>query len=230
MSRRVTAVTCKSANLLIIVLRSFVLPELIRVLDVNGASIMEERQGTGRKIALAIIIVMSFLPHGRSFAQSAGKAESLGAWNKIVTVLQHPRCLNCHQRDAPLQGDSRRPHIPRVVRGPDNHGVSAMRCGDCHNDTGNDPTARTPGARGWQLAPVSMRWQGLSTGELCRMLKNPKLNGDRQPVALIEHVDAEPLVLWGFEPGAGREPVPISHREFVDLMKVWVAGGAACPP
>ena len=91
--RRVTAVTCKSANLApIIVRRSFVLLELIRVLGVNGASVVEERHGAGRKIALAIIIVMFFLPHGRSFAQGAGKAESLGAWNKIVTVLQHPRC------------------------------------------------------------------------------------------------------------------------------------------
>jgi hypothetical protein len=119
--------------------------------------------------------------------------------------------------------------VPHVVRGPDDHGVSAMRCGNCHNETGNNPTSRTPGAPHWALAPVSMLWQELSTGELCRMLKDPALNGKRSPEALIEHMERDPLVGWGWDPGRGLEPVPIPHKEFVDLMKVWVAGGTACP-
>ncbi len=155
--------------------------------------------------------------------------DSLAAWRKIAAVLQHPRCLNCHQLNSPLQGDSRRLHVPLVVRGPDNHGVGAMRCGDCHNETGNNPTSGTPGGRHWQLAPVAMLWQGLSVGDLCRMLRDPARNGGRSPEALVEHMDSEPLVLWGWEPGRGREPVPVPHAEFVALMKVWVAGGSACP-
>ena len=160
--------------------------------------------------------------------------ESLAAWEKVVTVLQHPRCLNCHQAEAPLQGDSRRPHIPHVVRGTDNHGVGAMRCGNCHNGLGNNETSRTPGAGGagmdeWQLAPLSMLWQGLSSGAVCRSLKDPKHNGDRNGQEIIEHMTNEPLVLWGWNPGRGLEAVPMPHGEFVKWTKVWVDGGMACP-
>ncbi|SDR25017.1 hypothetical protein SAMN05444161_2377 [Rhizobiales bacterium GAS191] len=180
-------------------------------------------------VSLLAALLLILWTTGEGLGQTAGESESLAAWSKIAGVLQHPRCLNCHQLESPLQGDERRAHIPRVIRGADNHGVGAMRCGDCHNDSGNNPTSRTPGAPHWQLAPVSMLWQGLSVGDLCRMLKDPARNGNRQPSALVEHMESEPLVLWGWDPGAGRQPAPIPHQEFVELMKVWVAGGTACP-
>lgn len=183
-------------------------------------------------IVAGLLAAISVLPWTSgtlwSQTQTTSQAESLAAWEKIASVLRHPRCLNCHQLNSPLQGDTRRPHVPRVVRGPDNHGVSAMRCGNCHNETGNNPTSRTPGAPHWALAPASMLWQGLSVGELCRMLKNPALNGKRSPQALVEHMETDVLVRWGWNPGEGLEPVPIPHKEFVDLMKVWVASGTAC--
>jgi hypothetical protein len=144
-------------------------------------------------------------------------------------VLQNPRCLNCHQLNSPLQGDSRRVHIPRVVRGTDNQGVGAMRCRNCHNNMGNNPTSGTPGGLHWQLAPVSMLWQGLSSRDLCRAVKDPKHNGNRDGSALIKHMEDEPLVLYGWDPGKGREPVPIPHEKVVEDMKIWVAGGMACP-
>jgi hypothetical protein len=174
-------------------------------------------------------IVLCSTGTGRSQSGATSDAASLAAWEKIGTVLEHPRCLNCHQLDSPLQGNMRRPHVPRVIRGPDNRGVGPMRCGNCHNEMGNNPTSKTPGAPHWALAPVSMRWQGLSTGELCRMLKDPALNGDRSPAALVEHMATDLLVGWGWNPGQGLEPVAIPHAAFVDLMKVWVAGGTACP-
>jgi hypothetical protein len=97
--------------------------------------------------SFAAIVVMLWAS-GAAWSQTRGsdQAESVAAWDKIVTVLRHPRCLNCHQLNSPLQGDAPRPHIPRVVRGPDNHGVSAMRCNNCHNEMGNNPTSGTPGA------------------------------------------------------------------------------------
>lgn len=179
-------------------------------------------------LTAAVAIIASVRALSLAELVGATSAQGLTAWDKITSVLQHPRCLNCHQLDAPLQGDARRPHIPRVVRGPDNRGVGAMRCGNCHNDRSN-PTSRTPGAPDWQLAPVSMVWQGLSSAELCRMLKNPARNGNRQPKALVDHMETAPLVLWGWNPGRDRERVPIPHKEFVDLMRVWVASGAVCP-
>lgn len=162
-------------------------------------------------------------------APADDQATSLAAWGEIATVLQNPRCLNCHQLDSPLQGDSRRVHIPRVTRGPDNQGVGAMRCQNCHNNMGNNPTSGTPGGLHWQLAPVSMLWQGLSSGDLCRAVKDPKHNGNRDGAALIKHMEDEPLVLYGWNPGKGREPVPIPHEKVVEDMQIWVAGGMACP-
>jgi hypothetical protein len=42
-------------------------------------------------------------------------------------------------------------------------------------------------------------------------------------------MEDEPLVLYGWDPGKGREPVPIPHEKVVEDMKIWVAGGMACP-
>src|SRR5712691_12003195 len=74
------------------------------------------------------------------WTQAAGTAEadSLAAWNRIASVLRHARCLNCHQLNAPLQGDMRRVHIPPVVRGADDLGIGTMRCRNCHNEIGNN--------------------------------------------------------------------------------------------
>lgn len=160
-----------------------------------------------------------------------GPSAGLAAWDGIAKVLQHPRCLNCHQVDTPLQGDSRRPHIPNVVRGTDNHGVVGMRCSNCHNETGNNPTSGVPGAPHWQLAPTSMQWQGLSSGDLCRALKDPERNGKRALDDLVHHMgpQGDPLVLWAWNPGAGREAIPMSHPAFIDLLKTWARGGGPCP-
>lgn len=167
---------------------------------------------------------------GDAWSQSpATQPDSLAAWEGIAAVLHHPRCLNCHQLDAPLQGDTRRAHIPPVVRGPDNLGTGTMRRRNCHNESGNNEMSGVPGASHWQLAPASMLWEGLSTAELCRVLKDPALNGNRTPDSLVKHMNTDKLVLWGWQPGAGREPVPISHQEFIGLLEIWVAGGAACP-
>lgn len=152
----------------------------------------------------------------------------LQAWEQIATVLQHPRCLNCHQVDAPLQGDGR-PHSPRVERGPDNLGAAAMRCSNCHNESGNNPSSGVPGAPHWSLAPESMSWAGLSSGEPCHALKDPELNGSRSAKDLEKHMGEDKLVLWGWEPGGNREPVPIAHDEFMQLFKTWTAAGMPCP-
>jgi hypothetical protein len=181
-------------------------------------------------ILAATAVALSSTDAARTeMATADDQSASLAAWDQIAAVLQHPRCLNCHQLNSPLQGDTRRVHIPRVVRGPDDQGVGAMRCRNCHNNMGNNPTSGTPGGLDWQLAPVSMLWQGLSSGDLCRAVKDPKHNGNRDGAALIRHMEDEPLVLYGWNPGKGREPVPIPHEKVVEYMKIWVAGGLACP-
>jgi hypothetical protein len=155
-------------------------------------------------------------------------AEAISAFERIAAVLTHPRCLNCHQANAPLQGDSARPHMPPVLRGADSQGVGAMRCASCHREA-NNASSRVPGASDWQLAPASMAWSGLSTADLCRVLKDPAHNGNRTLKLLVHHMEHDPLVRWGWDPGGNRSPIPLAHGEFIDLLRLWAAADGPCP-
>ena len=70
---------------------------------------------------------------------------------------------------------------------------------------------------------------GLSSGELCRRLKDAKENHGMSLEALLRHVDGDKLVLWGWNPGVGRAPVSVPHEEFVAKFKQWAAAGGPCP-
>jgi hypothetical protein len=75
----------------------------------------------------------------------------------------------------------------------------------------------------------SMVFEGKSAGDLCCQWKDPQQNGGRTLEVAIEHLDADPLVFWGWTPGDGRSSPPLSHAEFVQKMREWIAKGAACP-
>jgi hypothetical protein len=155
-----------------------------------------------------------------------------GAWETVYAVLQHPRCANCHPAgDVPLQGDDRRPHGQNVQRGPDGHGLFDLRCDTCHQTENLPGPHLPPGAPNWHLPPpeMPMVFVGKTSGELCRQLKDPKQNGGCSPEQLYEHVARDPLVLWGWDPGEGREPVPIAHTDFARAMREWIDRGCNCP-
>ncbi len=127
----------------------------------------------------------------------------------ISAVLNHPRCMNCHPRDdRPRQGDDRHPHLQNVVRGADGLGFVNMRCTSCHGEE-NNLHSGLPGAPAWHLAPLSMGWQGLSDADLCTTLKDEKRNGGKTIAALVEHMEKDGLVLWGWNPGGDRAPMPL---------------------
>ena len=69
----------------------------------------------------------------------------------------------------------------------------------------------------------------LSASDLCRHLKDMDENGGMNLEALTRHVTQDKLVLWGWQPGAGRDPVPVPHAEFVAKFKTWAAAGGPCP-
>ena len=83
----------------------------------------------------------------------------------------------------------------------------------------------------WHMAPENMPmiFQGRTPGELCRQLKDQKQNGGRMGGQIIDHIDKDPLVLWGWNPGNGRAVPSMNHREFSAKMHEWVKKGAACP-
>ncbi|WP_186416986.1 Isoquinoline 1-oxidoreductase subunit [Bosea sp. CS1GBMeth4] len=165
-----------------------------------------------------------------SFAGIADQRDrSVALFNEIGKVLLHPRCVNCHPAtERPRQGDARRLHQPMVVRGKDGHGAPGLACATCHGKQNFDP-AGIPGDGHWALAPAAMAWEGRTLGQICEQLKDLNRNGSRDLAAIVRHVTADTLVLWGWNPGKGREPAPGTNAQFGELMQAWVDSGAACP-
>lgn len=185
--------------------------------------------------ALATILMFYLTLHAaaRNEQGKAGRddAAAAAAFEAIIPVLHHPRCMNCHSRgDFPRQGDDSHRHTMNVRRGPGGNGVTAVKCSVCHQDHNLEGLHTPPGAPGWHLPPPAMPmiWQGLNEHQLCELFKDPRQNGNRNVDQIVEHMNT-PLVLWARSPGAGRTPVPMPHQEFIAKIKEWAAEGAACP-
>jgi hypothetical protein len=163
------------------------------------------------------------------------REQGLVAFETVRSVLQHPRCQNCHPAgDAPLQGDEGRIHDQNVLRGPKGEGAVGAECTTCHQ-RGNPPAsygARTPPGfeKDWHMPPPEMRmvFVGMAPGALCEQIKDPARNGGKDMDALRKHLH-DPLVLWGWSPGFQRAPVPIPHAQYVAAWETWAAAGAPCP-
>lgn len=160
-----------------------------------------------------------------------GQRASATDFEAIVPVLRNPRCMNCHSSgNYPREGDDSHPHIMNVRRGPDGHGVNAVKCSTCHQDHNLAGVHMPPGAPGWALpSPATpMIWEGLSDHQLCLLLKDPHQNGHRNMHQIVEHMHT-PLVLWGWNPGEGRTPVAMPQHEFLAKVSDWVDKGSTCP-
>ena len=158
-------------------------------------------------------------------------AAAAAAFEAIIPVLHHPRCMNCHSHgDFPRQGDDRHLHTMNVRRGSDGFGVAGVKCGTCHQDHNLAEPHTPPGAPDWHLPSpeMPMIWGGLTDRQLCDVFKDPKQNGNRNVDEILEHMTT-PLVLWGWNPGEGRSPVPMLRTEFMAKIKEWASKGAACP-
>lgn len=158
-------------------------------------------------------------------------AAAAAAFEAIMPVLHHPRCMNCHSMgDFPRQGDDSHQHTMNVRRGPDGDGLPGVKCSTCHQDHNLSGQHMPPGAPDWHLPSpkMAMIWEGLSSRELCELFKDPAQNGNRNVEQIVEHMST-PLVRWGWDPGEGRTPVPMPEAEFLAKVNEWAARGAACP-
>lgn len=169
--------------------------------------------------------------HEGQSATRKNDAAAAAAFEAIVPVLRHPRCMNCHSTgDFPRQGDDSHRHTMDIRRGPDGHGANAVKCSTCHQDHNVVGLHTPPGAPDWGLPPPAMPmiWEGHSDRQLCELFKDPQRNGHRDVAHIVEHMHT-PLVLWGWDPGEGRTPIPSSEAEFLRNVEAWAANGAACP-
>jgi hypothetical protein len=106
--------------------------------------------------------------------------------------------------------------------------VPGLGCATCHQDR-NAELARVPGAPEWHLAPRAMAWLGKRPGEICAQLKDPARNGGRTLAQVHDHVAHDPIVAWGWQPGADRSRPPGSQAELAALVQAWIDTGAECP-
>ena len=106
-----------------------------------------------------------------------------------------------------------------------------MHCDTCHQVANLSGAHMPPGNPKWSLPSPGQKmvFAGRSPGELCRQIKDPKQNGGRSLEKLLDHVSHDDLVGWGWNPGDGRTLPPLSRVDTVEQIKIWIAGGAACP-
>ncbi len=188
-------------------------------------------RSSGARFVIAAVLGLCVPPLAGQTQDSAAarQREGVQAFAQISTVLLHPRCLNCHTNgDSPTQGDDRHQHLFRVARGPDNRGAAGMHCSTCHQ-TANNPANGLPGAQGWELALLSMGWEGRTPRALCERLKDRQRNGGRDLAALARHFATDARVAWSWSPGGGRAPVNTPKETFLAAVSVWIERGAPCP-
>jgi len=155
-------------------------------------------------------------------------------FDKMMDVLTHQRCMNCHPNDnIPKQGDDRHPHYFGMTGGENDHGFQATKCNTCHQSE-NNAYSGVPGAPHWALAPASMAWEGLSRTEIAESILNPKNNGGKNHQELVKHMTEDELVLWAWNPGVDangnpREKPPVSEEAFKTAVEQWFAKGAVIP-
>jgi mono/diheme cytochrome c family protein len=169
---------------------------------------------------------------GGVFHQAKDEEASRAAFLAAYPVFMHPRCVNCHPAgDVPLQGDESRPHAQNVRRGPDGRGKYALKCGNCHQNENLPGENMPPGNSSWHLPPpeTPMVFQDRSPRQLAEQLKDPRQNGGRSLADVLHHVEKDTLVTGCWEPGDGRSKPPVSHAEFVRLMRRWIDLGASAP-
>jgi hypothetical protein len=185
-------------------------------------------------VGLAAVAALSSSAGRGETAASPVRAESVALFHQVHSVLQSRRCMNCHTgTEFPRQGEDGHPHLFNVGRGGDGLGAPGMHCSTCHQAT-NTTASGVPGAPNWRLPPLSMAWEGLTEGQLCRVILDPARNGGRSPAQLLQHLSYDRDVVWAWTPGtdhAGRArvPPPIPHDEFAEIVGRWIETGAACP-
>ena len=182
-------------------------------------------------IVTAALVVAGCRTGAGTQATPPGPARGWYAFVAVATVLQSPRCQNCHVAgDTPLQGDEGHVHNMNVKRGADGRGAPVLRCTSCHQTENVETPHAPPGAPDWRLPPPAMRmaWQGLNTEALCMALKDPARNGGRTLAALEDHLRNDAIVAWGFHPGPGRTPPRLSQPELIARFVEWKDAGAPC--
>jgi len=197
-------------------------------------STARELARTGARALLRVVLTLAaVVPSASGVAADPPALAGSELFVRMATVFQHPRCMNCHTGEPfPRQGDDAHRHGMNVSRGAADQGAAGLHCNTCHQSSNQLPSG-VPGAPSWQLAPLRMKWAGLSVGELCHALQDPT-RGGMAPSQFAPHFQTA-LVRWAWNPGNDvedhpRATPPLAYDEFIELAGRWVAAGTPCPP
>lgn len=126
---------------------------------------------------------------------------------------------------------------------------AAMNCRSCHQDKNHPEPGMPPGAANdkmpgfvWHMPPAKMAIpKDITAKQLCEQWLDPARNtnlvfrGSKDDLKtfraefLDHHAKVDPLILWSWEPGAGREPAPGSNKDFIKALDIWISAGVPCP-
>lgn len=173
---------------------------------------------------------------------SVSLEEGIAAFARIYEVARHTRCANCHVEpdnipmwSGPYYGKAR-PHGMNINAGESRIGAETLVCSTCHRTNENfESAAHAPPHAGldWQLPPVEFQWFDKTPAEICAQLSDRGRNGGRDFIGLAEHLVEDSshrgFVLWGWQPGGGRQPAPYSLQMHVNDILEWGVAGQPCP-
>jgi hypothetical protein len=189
----------------------------------------------------AVATTLFALGHGSNLAgavtavASGGSAESsravrrqvaAEAFMRMVPVLKHPRCANCHGPMTFQKGDKVKDAGAVEIAGeryfpePTHPGgeirletqeeafVGPNMCLECHTK-----------AIGWVLGP---EWPVASVFRLCLQMKRARETGR----GLLRHLETDSLIKLAFDGTRAQdlppEPPPMSHSQFLVVAKAWI--------
>jgi hypothetical protein len=184
--------------------------------------------------ASAMAAASSATSAGQSRACSLSPAQertALDAFDKMLPVLYHPRCLNCHGGVNPYADREVGRHLGgAMVDTVTGEPLLDSSCQDCHGEL-----------PGWQVPGAAMFFVGRSPAELCAQFKQFAPGGGAD---FVEHIAHEPnspqfigtaflgtraLTTLGevtYEEGVGRPPVaeppPGTRGDLARLAQDWV--------
>jgi len=165
----------------------------------------------------------------------APNQDALAAFETVRSVLQHPRCQNCHPRsDTPLQGDDGHPHLQNVQRGADGRGMVGERCTTCHGPA-NPPDSygshTPPGILTAGACPsrTSAWYSSVSLRARCASRSRIRRTTAARTWPRCAPISTTRWSVWAWSPGFGRAPVPVSRQAFLDAWTAWASAGAPCP-
>jgi len=177
-------------------------------------SLLPNRKGAGGAMMLAAIVGVGLFSARLATHQAAPTPFEL--FQKMLPVIRHPRCVNCHGGVDPYSG---RGHGPGAIDTVSAH-KGSYQCSDCH-------------LADWALPSTPHFFTGKTDRQLCQIFAEFAMQQGH--VRVIEnHLRTDVLILAGFAGDAGGPKTPVDppamkHPEFVSYGRNWLEQGqAAC--